>query len=73
MEQSPKKPNKWLALVGIAAQMGAIIFLFSKLGLWLDENHPSEKVYYYKLLGMVGVVLALYNVFRQLNDINKQN
>jgi hypothetical protein len=51
--------------------MGAIIFLFSYLGSWLDENHPSQKVYYNKILVMVGVALALYNVIRQVNEINK--
>ncbi len=71
-----KKPNKkqsskWLALINIPIQMGVIIFLFAYLGNWLDENHPSPKVYYNKILVMVGVVLALYNVIRQVNEINK--
>ena len=71
-----KKPNKklaskWLALINIPIQMGVIIFLFSYLGSWLDENHPSPKVYYNKILIMIGVVLALYNVIRQVNEINK--
>lgn len=51
--------------------MGVIIFLFSYAGNWLDENHPSPKVYYNKILVMVGVVIALYNVIRQVNEINK--
>jgi hypothetical protein len=70
----PKKNNspKWLALINIPIQMGAIIFLFSYLGNWLDENHPSTKVYYVKVMVLVGVFLALYNVFRQVNEINKK-
>ncbi|PWB25274.1 MAG: AtpZ/AtpI family protein [Flavobacterium sp.] len=73
MEKEPNKNqrNKWIALINIPIQMGAIIFLFSYLGSWLDENHPSEKVYYNKILVMVGVALALYNVIRQVNEINK--
>lgn len=73
MEKEPNKSqrNKWIALINIPIQMGAIIFLFSYLGTWLDENHPSEKVYYNKILVMVGVVIALYNVIRQVNEINK--
>ena len=51
--------------------MGVIIFAFAYLGDWLDENHPSSKVYYSKILVMVGVALALYNVYRQVNEINK--
>ena len=66
-----KRANKWLALINIPIQMGAIIFLFSYLGDWLDENHPHPKVYYSKILVMVGVALALYNVIRQVNEINK--
>ena len=52
--------------------MGVIIFLFSYLGNWLDENHPSTKVYYVKVMVMIGVFLALYNVIRQVNEINKK-
>jgi len=73
MEKEPNKNqnNKWIALINIPIQMGVIIFLFSYLGTWLDENHPSPKVYYSKILVMVGVALALYNVIRQVNEINK--
>ncbi|MDP3682028.1 MAG: AtpZ/AtpI family protein [Flavobacterium sp.] len=73
MDNNPnkKRANKWLALINIPIQMGAIIFLFSYLGDWLDESHPHPKVYYSKILVMVGVALALYNVIRQVNEINK--
>jgi hypothetical protein len=73
MEKEPNKNqrNKWIALINIPIQMGAIIFLFSYLGNWLDDNYPNPKVYYNKILIMVGVGLALYNVFRQVNEINK--
>ena len=73
MEKKPskKQASKWLALINIPIQMGIIIFLFSYLGNWLDENHPSPKVFYNKILVMVGVALALYNVYRQVNEINK--
>ncbi|RUT70657.1 AtpZ/AtpI family protein [Flavobacterium cupreum] len=73
MEKEPNKKqrNKWIALINIPIQMGVIIFLFSYLGNWLDENHPNPKIYYNKILIMVGVALALYNVFRQVNEINK--
>lgn len=73
MEKKPnkKQASKWLALINIPIQMGVIIFLFAYLGNWLDENHPSTKVYYIKILVMVGVALALYNVHRQVTEINK--
>ncbi|MFC4816367.1 AtpZ/AtpI family protein [Flavobacterium sp. GCM10023249] len=69
----PKKPkmNKWLGLINIPIQMGLIIFLFFKLGEWLDVNHPSEKIYYSQLLTVVGVFIALYNVIKQVNRIGE--
>jgi uncharacterized membrane protein YiaA len=66
-----KQASKWLGLINIPIQMGVIIFVFSFMGNWLDENHPSPKVYYNKILVMIGVGLALYNVIRQVNEINK--
>lgn len=72
MDNNPKKrANKWLALINIPIQMGAIIFAFSYFGNWLDENHPHSRVYYNKILVLVGVALALYNVIRQVNEMNK--
>lgn len=73
MDKKPNKKNstKWLALINIPIKMGVIIFLFSYLGDWLDENHPHPKFYYNKVLVLVGVFLALYNVIRQVNEINK--
>ncbi len=69
-----KQPfNKWLALINIPIQMGAVIFLFSYLGEWLDSNHPSEKVYFHKILIVIGVFLAIYNTIRQVNAINKSD
>ncbi len=66
-----KKPNKWLVLINIPVQMGVIIFLFNKLGSWLDENHPHQNIFYYKTLTMVGVFISLYNVYRQVTQIGK--
>jgi uncharacterized membrane protein YiaA len=73
MENKPsfKKSNKWLQLINIPIQMGVIVFLSYKLGFWLDENYPNNKIYYYKVVTMVGVFLALYNVHRQVTEINK--
>lgn len=73
MDNKPnkKQANKWLALINIPIQMGVIIFVFSYSGDWLDENYPSPKVYYTKIMVMIGVGLALYNVIRQVNEINK--
>ena len=71
--KDPKKSNntKWIALVNIPIQMGIIVFAFAYLGSWLDDNHPSKTLYYNKIFVMIGVVLALLNVMRQVKQINK--
>ena len=71
--KDPKKQNntKWLALINIPIQMGAIVFLFSYLGNWLDAKYPNSSTIYVKILTLVGVAIAFYNINRQLKDINK--
>jgi hypothetical protein len=71
--QNPKKQNnnKWLALINIPIQMGAIIFLFSYFGNWLDDKYPNPDHIYVKIHTIVGVAIAFYNINRQLKEINK--
>jgi F0F1-type ATP synthase assembly protein I len=73
VNKNPKKQsnNKWLALINIPIQMGAIIFLFSYLGNWLDAKFPNSHTIYVKILTLLGVAIAFYNINRQLKDINK--
>ncbi|AEW86449.1 F0F1-ATPase subunit [Flavobacterium columnare] len=63
--------NKWLSLVTIPSQMGVTIYLFYKLGEWIDITYPSSYFYYNKILTLFGVFIALYNVIKQVNEINK--
>ena len=67
-----KQPNnKWMALINIPFQMGVIIFAFAWLGSWLDNKYPNTDELYVKILTLAGVFVALYNVIRQVNDLNK--
>ena len=70
MQNNKNKPlNKWIQLISIPAQMGMVIFLFAYLGQYLDEKYQSEN--YVKIFTVVGVILAMYNVIRQVNQLNK--
>ena len=69
--QKKKQRNKWLSLISIPIQMGIIVFLFSRLGLWLDQKFINEHNLYVKILTIVGVAIAFYNIARQLKEINK--
>ena len=73
--QDPKKRtnNKWLALINIPIQMGAIIFLFAYCGNWLDEKYPNSYNVFVKILTLLGVAIAFYNINRQLKEINKSS
>ncbi|MQP25089.1 F0F1-ATPase subunit [Flavobacterium sp. LMO8] len=65
-----KQSNKWLALINIPFQMGLIIFGFSYLGRWLDEKYPNPEAYFLKGITLLGVFVALYNVIKQVNQLN---
>ncbi len=63
------KKNKWLALINIPFQMGITIFLFIKLGIYLDEKYQMNKVC--TLIGtLLGISISLYFVIKQVNKIN---
>lgn len=70
-QQKKKQRNKWLALINIPIQMGIIVYLFSKLGQWLDQKFMTPNHLYTKIVTLVGVVIAFYNIARQLKEINK--
>lgn len=72
-EKPNKSNNKWLALINIPIQMGAIIFLFSYFGSWLDEKYLNPHNLFVKILTLLGVAIAFYNINRQLKDINNNN
>lgn len=70
-QQKKKQRNKWLSLINIPIQMGVIIFLFSQLGQWLDHKFINKHTLFVKVLTIVGVALAFYNINRQLKEINR--
>lgn len=71
MEPEKKPSNNWLALINIPFQMGLIIFAFSYLGGWLDEKYQNSSEIYFKILTLLGVFVAIFQVIRQVNQINK--
>jgi len=71
--QNKRNNNKWLAFINIPIQMGVIVFLFAWGGKWLDANYPNPHDLYVKILTLVGVAIAFYNLNRQLKEINKMD
>ena len=71
--QKKKQRNKWLALINIPIQMGVVIFVFAYAGNWLDSSYPNKHNLYVKILTLLSIVIAFYNLNRQLKEINKMD
>lgn len=69
--QDKKNRNKWIGLINIPVQMGVIIFLFSWFGSWLDDKYGNVNNTNRMIFTLLGVFIALYNVIRQVNQLNK--
>jgi F0F1-type ATP synthase assembly protein I len=70
-KQDKYNRNKWIALINIPIQMGIIIFVFSWFGGWLDDKYGNIKNTNTIIFTLLGVFIALYNVIRQVNQLNK--
>ncbi len=71
-QQKPRKKNnlKHIAVLsGIAFEMGAIIFLAAKGGIWLDGHYQTEKGIYTAVATLLGVAISIWVVLRQLKRI----
>lgn len=74
MKQNPpqKKDNaKWIAMMNIPFQMGLIIFVFTYIGVRLDERYGMTNSIFTICLSLFSVFIALYNVIRQVKNLNK--
>ncbi len=67
------QPNKYLAYVNIAFQMGIIIAAGVFVGIWLDGKFPNKYSAYTISLSLLGVFVALYQVFRGLKDLSDED
>ena len=66
--------NKWLVFMGIPFQMGIVIFLFTYFGIWLDEKYSNGSSSLFTIIfSLLSVFISLYNVIRQVKNINKNN
>lgn len=53
-------------LSGIAVEMGVIIYLAARGGMWLDLHFQTDKRLFTAICTILGVALSLYTVLRQL-------
>ena len=66
----PDKKNNPLrqvaVLSGIAVEMGVIIYLAARGGMWLDQYFQTEKRLFTAVCTILGVALSLWTVLRQI-------
>jgi F0F1-type ATP synthase assembly protein I len=68
-----KKDNglkRWAILSGIGIQMGVIIYLFVKLGQWLDGKYTDGGKAFLIVCTLIGVAVSLFLVVKQTNKLN---
>ncbi|MDT0689638.1 AtpZ/AtpI family protein [Salegentibacter sp. F188] len=63
--------RKYLHLINIAFQMGIIIAAGVFFGIWLDEKFPNKYSAFTIGVSLLGVFIALYQVYRGISDMNK--
>jgi uncharacterized membrane protein YfcA len=63
--------RKYLHLINIAFQMGIIIAAGVFLGIWLDGKFPNKYSAFTIGVSLLGVFVALYQVYRGISDMNK--
>jgi ATP synthase protein I len=65
--------KQWLAFIGISGQMGLTIFVFYKMGQWLESNYTLNRIDLEKTFTLLGVFLAIYTVISQVIHISNKN
>ncbi|NQY06833.1 MAG: AtpZ/AtpI family protein [Flavobacteriaceae bacterium] len=65
-----KQPNRYLILTGAAFQMGATIYLAAFCGKKLDQKFPNEQGWFTIGLTLLGVVVSMYLLLKQVNRLN---
>lgn len=63
--------NKWMVFTTIPFQMAAIIYLFYKVGGWLDKKYLIVDDWGTKIVTLLGIFIAMYQVISQVNKLNK--
>ena len=72
MNKKPKRPlNRFIALTGVAIQMGVTIYLFVILGRWLDAKYNDGEKLFIIITTLLGMVVAIYAVLAQLKRLDK--
>ncbi len=68
--KKPHKPNpfRWLALSGFGIQLGITIYVFIRLGQWLDCTYNTDRTFTLACV-LVGLLVSLIILLQQLKKL----
>ncbi len=66
-----KQVNSYVRYTGLFFQMFVIIGVFAFVGSTLDGHQGTRQPYYTAGLALLGVVVAIYQVLKEVNQLNK--
>lgn len=67
------KSNIYIRFSSIGIQMGATIFLFTWLGVYLDDYFKNKTPWLTIILSLFGVIGSLVLVIREVTKLNQQD
>lgn len=65
-----KRPSTLATFAVISFEMGITIFIFSRIGKWIDSLYDLE-INFTLIMSLIGFALAFFVVYKQLKKLNK--
>lgn len=72
-EIKKKQVSSYVKYTGLFFQMLVIIGVFTFVGSEIDDYQQTSQPYYTAGFALLGVVIAIYQVLKEVNQINKPN
>lgn len=69
-EVKRKQVVSYARYTGLFFKMFVIIGVFAFVGSWLDDYQATKQPYYTAGLALIGVVIAIYQVLKEVNQLN---
>ena len=75
MQKAPSgwRSNVYIRFSSIGIQMGVIIFIFTWLGIYLDEYLKMETPWMTVVFSLLGVIGSLALIIREVLKLNQNN
>lgn len=71
-DKKPDGINSFVRYSGLFFQMFFIVGIFATAGYMVDEHVGDEKMLYTAALSLLGVIVSIYHVLKEVNQMNNQ-